>query len=288
MTTPGCQPIIILGMHRSGTTLVAGVLEQLGLYLGARKDHNREARFFLEINDWLLRESGGSWNAPEPVLALLEDERTRDLYRARITSLAGSLKALSFLGVWHRPAGSELFAMKRPWGWKDPRNTFTLPIWLDLFPDAKIIYVARHGVDVAASIVQRRDKWLEHVRAHLGRYRGIPAILPLKARLGAMAGSPSLEDAFQLWCRYTKQAQALVDRLGRHALELRYEDFLDQPARTAQSLAEFCRVRCNEASVASATSCVCADRAYAYRRDPTLRTLARQKAGELGRYGYDD
>ena len=27
-----------------------------------------------------------------------------------------------------------------PWGWKDPRNSITLPLWLRLYPEAKIIF----------------------------------------------------------------------------------------------------------------------------------------------------
>src|SRR5213078_1316124 len=49
----------------------------------------------------------------------------------------------------------------RPWGWKDPRTVFTLPLWLQLFPKAKIINIVRNGVDVASSLSVREQKMLD-------------------------------------------------------------------------------------------------------------------------------
>ncbi|MBK8351014.1 MAG: hypothetical protein IPL21_04765 [Saprospirales bacterium] len=39
------QPIIILGMHRSGTTMITKMLENLGLFVGAEKEINHESLF---------------------------------------------------------------------------------------------------------------------------------------------------------------------------------------------------------------------------------------------------
>lgn len=44
----GIQPIVILGMHRSGTTMITEILEQLGLFVGDQKDDNCESLFFLQ------------------------------------------------------------------------------------------------------------------------------------------------------------------------------------------------------------------------------------------------
>ena len=46
-------------------------------------------------------------------------------------------------------------------GWKDPRNTFTLDLWLKLFPNAKIINIMRHPLDVSQSLLVRQNKLLE-------------------------------------------------------------------------------------------------------------------------------
>ena len=42
----GRPPIVIIGMHRSGTSIVTRMLEQLGLFVGKKKDMNHEALFF--------------------------------------------------------------------------------------------------------------------------------------------------------------------------------------------------------------------------------------------------
>lgn len=39
-------PIIIVGMHRSGTTMITKMLENLGLFVGDQKEINNEALFF--------------------------------------------------------------------------------------------------------------------------------------------------------------------------------------------------------------------------------------------------
>ena len=40
------KPIIITGMHRSGTTLIVKLLENNGVYFGSYKDSNKESIFF--------------------------------------------------------------------------------------------------------------------------------------------------------------------------------------------------------------------------------------------------
>ena len=48
------SPVIILGMHRSGTTMITKMLENLGLFVGAEKEVNNEALFFWKINNWIF------------------------------------------------------------------------------------------------------------------------------------------------------------------------------------------------------------------------------------------
>jgi hypothetical protein len=55
-----CYPIIIISMHRPGTTMIDRMLEDLGLFVGKRREENHEALFFKRNNDWLLKKSGGA------------------------------------------------------------------------------------------------------------------------------------------------------------------------------------------------------------------------------------
>ena len=49
------SPIIIAGMHRSGTSMVTNILKKLGLTIGSKLDSNHESIFFQRINIWYPR-----------------------------------------------------------------------------------------------------------------------------------------------------------------------------------------------------------------------------------------
>ena len=65
-------PLLISGMHRSGTTLLVEILMKFGFFPGERLDENLEATFFQRINEWVLRRSGGAWDNPNQVTFLLK------------------------------------------------------------------------------------------------------------------------------------------------------------------------------------------------------------------------
>jgi len=44
------------------------------------------------------------------------------------------------------------FADRQPWGWKDPRNSLTLPFWLRLIPDLRVVVCVRNPIEAAWSL----------------------------------------------------------------------------------------------------------------------------------------
>jgi hypothetical protein len=93
---------------------------------------------FKALNDEILREFGGSWEAAPTFPAdFQEDERFRRL-RQRADSLV------------------EEFEGREPWGWKDPRNSLTLPFWSALMPNLKVIVCLRNPYEVYLSLRERR------------------------------------------------------------------------------------------------------------------------------------
>ena len=63
--------VIVLGMHRSGTSLLTGSLEAAGLYLGEvnneapfNRKGNKENESIRELNDALLERNDAAWNRP--------------------------------------------------------------------------------------------------------------------------------------------------------------------------------------------------------------------------------
>jgi hypothetical protein len=132
--------ILILGMHRSGTSCLAGSLEEAGLYLGEvnttaphNTKGNRESRTIMELHGDLLRANDGDWDAPpKRVIWSAEHRARRD---AIIASYPGD----------------------RIWGFKDPRTLLILPGWLEALPAVSFVGTFRHPLAVAASLYARNQ-----------------------------------------------------------------------------------------------------------------------------------
>lgn len=136
MTPP---PLLILGMHRSGTSCLTGLLEEAGLWLGEVKRQsghnakgNRENPGIMALNDAVLTAAGAAWNAPPegPLAWDSAHAETRD----------------SLLKGY--PEG-------RVWGFKDPRTLFTLDFWRAALPQARLVGSLRHPLAVARSLQAR-------------------------------------------------------------------------------------------------------------------------------------
>src|ERR1700709_599256 len=67
------QPVILLGMHRSGTAMIARLLDQLGLFQGNELQEDHESVWFLDINDMLLKRVNGAWDNPGPIKLFLQN-----------------------------------------------------------------------------------------------------------------------------------------------------------------------------------------------------------------------
>lgn len=143
--------LIVLGMHRSGTSCVAGLLQLLGAYAGApgaflrnpSGDSAENSRGFVERNDLhmacvgALRRRGGDWSVP-----LGWDDSALPAARAR----------------WRRewaPIAQEL-AGQSPWLIKEPRLCLLYGEIADRVAQPVFVHVVRAPTAVAAS-VRRRD-----------------------------------------------------------------------------------------------------------------------------------
>jgi len=71
MPATAADPCFVLGMHRSGTSYLTGILEEAGLWLGEvtrvstfNAKGNRESPPLMRLNDAVLAANGGSWHCP--------------------------------------------------------------------------------------------------------------------------------------------------------------------------------------------------------------------------------
>lgn len=158
------MPVItVLGMHRSGTSVLAALVESLGVHMGtpdefltALPENARgywEHRGIRDLNEELLRRLHGSWHTPPVLPHGWEHVPALDDLRVRARTLVSGLA-----GHGH-------------WGWKDPRACILLPFWQLQMPPMHHVISLRNPVDVAQSLARRDDLPFDHgVRLWLVHY----------------------------------------------------------------------------------------------------------------------
>lgn len=282
------SPVIIIGMHRSGTSFLTGMLEAVGVWIGDANGALNESKFFLELNEDMLIQSGGSWEYPQPVKHLLNDQMLRSLKGDYLRELMQSKAIKEFLGSKRYRKEKNLFAMSSPWGWKDPRNTFTLPIWLDLFPKAKVIHISRHGVDVANSLVTRREKEVKRSVRKVGKHKRYGFSRIPKDPIGSITmRCQTLENAFELWHEYLDEASRQMSRLPQgQGLNLSYESLLADPHETLERIIGFLSLQVTKEQTDTALSHIKSSRRMAYQQHPKLARFAKSRKEQLADFGY--
>jgi hypothetical protein len=155
---------MVLGMHRSGTSMLTGLLNlaagyAVGGYLHSAKDNVKGFFEHLEIksqNDKWMRQQGIEWNTN--VLDFDSEQALRDKESGAVEFVKGE-NALEF---YRNPKNT-------PWLQKDPRMCFTLPAWLELLDkQPAIVFTYRHPLEVALSLqkraLQKREKKIHVTR----------------------------------------------------------------------------------------------------------------------------
>lgn len=140
---------IVLGMHKSGTTLVARTLHESGIIMGQEFPQNAdyrtskfEARWAQDINDSMLGAS-------------------RDMLSLNVTSslltensISADVKSLMTDGI------TEMENHYSNWGFKDPRTSLTYKYWRDVLPPHRLIVIYRNPVEVWRRYSKVNRRWL--------------------------------------------------------------------------------------------------------------------------------
>ncbi|MFC2029453.1 sulfotransferase [Chloroflexota bacterium] len=234
----GSSPTIIVGMHRSGTSMLVRLLAALGVHAGTDLSMNAESPFYQGLNRALLRDAGGRWCDIGPVRDKMTD---RKFLSKQASHLENTILSDTGIGSFFSRGDRMriILGLKPgPWGWKDPRNSLVLPIWLRVFPSAKIVHVIRDGVDVAISLHRRET----------GRR---PNDGDLCADCDSLAHCHRLWEEYVLACR--QDGRTLGDK---QYLEIRYELMLESPAREMGRVVEFLGMRVGDTRLSKATALV--------------------------------
>ena len=210
--------VVVLGMHRSGTSSTAGTLVRLG---GAAPRHlvppsaeNErgfwESRVIVDLNDDVLAASGSDWRDCRRFDSRRMDGAAADVLRARAkAALADEFGGTGFPVV------------------KDPRMCRLMPFWVPVFDEAewsvRAILPIRSPLEVGSSLNRRDDLglsyscllWLRHVLDAEAETRGMArAVLDwprfLDDRRGTLARAG--EQLGIIWPQWCESTHANVDR----------------------------------------------------------------------------
>ncbi len=169
--------ILVLGMHRSGTSMVTRLINMMGAYFGteeastgANEENPKgfwERKDIRRLNDDLLFSVGADW------YRILKFNCERVPEEARSRFLEQSRRVV--LGLDGH----------RPWVAKEPRFCLTLPLWRDILEWPLGVVVLRNPVEIALSLRARNDfplhmgvaLWEAYIQSLLQNTRGMPIIV---------------------------------------------------------------------------------------------------------------
>lgn len=174
----GAQPtptgVLVLGMHRSGTSALTGLLRLMGCYVGrddvlmpVKEDNPKgywERMDVYRLNDELLAALGEEWHTAAAVDPGELDGTAAPAFGERMDGVVQDLEA------------------HRPWALKDPRLCLLLPLWRPRLPAVAAILIHRPPLEVARSLELRHGLptpvgmalWEAHALAALAASRDLP------------------------------------------------------------------------------------------------------------------
>jgi hypothetical protein len=174
------QHVVIIGMHRSGTSAVANAVARLGFALPDETDlitpgpYNErgywESRRFVTYNDRILQYLGGTWSSPPNPLVRWEDSKSPELVELKSGARDFSLREFT-------EAHMVL---------KDPRLCLVLPLWRQVFDRPPVaVLVLRDPLEVARSLEHRNDfpvsfglaLWRRYVQQSVAAVEGLPVFV---------------------------------------------------------------------------------------------------------------
>ena len=167
--------ILVLGMHRSGTSMVARLLNMMGAYFapegistGVNQENPKgfwERRDVRALNDMMLHSAGADWH--------------------RLSGFSLEKVPEPSLAQFKREAAKIILDMDahRPWFLKEPRLCVLAPLWLELLEFPVCVLVNRSPLEVAKSLEMRNGfplalglaLWERYNTAAIERHTRAPA-----------------------------------------------------------------------------------------------------------------
>ena len=186
--------------------MVARLLHSCGMFLGPEDELSQPGRDnlggyfenlrFVKLNEDIMAQFGGGWDDPPSFPTGWEFTPEVSTFLEQAEDLMGQFR-------------------HHNWGWKDPRNSLTLPFWQRLIPDLKVVICVRNPVEVARSLFVRGDSL-----------------------------SPS---QFQLWLTYNRQL--LSATRPTHRLVTHYQSYFQNPRAELLRVLDWLDLKVSDAAV---------------------------------------
>lgn len=210
------QVILVAGMHRSGTSLLARYLAESGVDMG--KDllgaHTTNPAGHYEDPGML------AWH--QKILALHNmDHRVSDDINWQIPA---EMKARALELIAER-------SVQTIWGWKDPRTSLFLDFWTTLLPGAFVLATYRNYRDTVSSLITR----------DLAFYREKTSLLHrLKNPLYSKAEIPNVVNTYlRTWIHYNTRILDYVERSSKHSILLPFGELASGDFSRLQALKDW-------------------------------------------------
>jgi GT2 family glycosyltransferase len=178
MSSKKSKAICVLGMHRSGTSVIARSINLLGAYIGEENDllpsreENPEGfwenKDIVELHENILGAMSSTWDSTLPLPNGWWKLPKIKPFKKQLTKLI-----------------EDNFLDKQVWIWKDPRTCLLIPLWEEILTELEVdisyVVCMRNPIDVATSLEKRngfsRDKSLG-----LWTYYTLSSLISVKER----------------------------------------------------------------------------------------------------------
>ena len=190
MRTNQSQKIIVLGMHRSGTSLTMNLLSAMGCFVGEDRyllpptDANPqgfwEHQKVVDLNKNILNVLDLDWISAHQFEVRKLPQNTKKAFSSQIKEIISNFNSHKF------------------WAIKDPRFCLTLPLWRKHLSNFVVVVCTRHPIEIAKSLHKRNGLplsvgcalWESYTRAIIKNCRGLDCLV---VSYGALIDAPLAE-----------------------------------------------------------------------------------------------
>jgi hypothetical protein len=264
-------PVVVFNKSHSGSRLVARLLAEAGVFMGAERNASEDALPLLKLVTYFVEhyhpDASPLWDGSRPVDSAL-------------LGLAEGVFAEHLRG--HDGV--------QPWGWKLCETVYGLPLIDFLFPEARYVHLIRDGRDVAFSdhVAPVEPFWQKVFvdAVGVGHWRGLA--YGTMARIGYRLDAPRYN--MQHWCNSVSLGRRYGAMLRDRYLEVRYEALCRQFDAEAAQVLGFARAPAPAAAIAALRGEVSLGGIGKFRRQPWWRRMRAARYGRplLKSLGYDD